>query len=117
MSEESPRRSRRTRRRIGRAAPMKLDRGFSVISVASVVNAALALALVFATAAHADPVEDFYRGKIVTMLVGTGENGGAIEAYPRNLAEVIAPYIPGHPTLIVRNMPGGAGVTAANYIY
>jgi tripartite-type tricarboxylate transporter receptor subunit TctC len=51
------------------------------------------------------------------MIVGTGENGGAIEAYPRALAETIARYIPGHPTLIVRNMPGGAGVTAANYIY
>jgi tripartite-type tricarboxylate transporter receptor subunit TctC len=71
----------------------------------------------FATAAQADPVEDFYRGKIINMIVGTGENAGAIESYPRNLIEIIAHYIPGRPTLIVRNMPGGAGVTAANYIY
>ena len=81
------------------------------------MTALLVLACVAPLAAHADPVEDFYRGKVINMIIGTGENAGAIEAYPRNLMEVIGQYIPGHPTLIVRNMPGGAGVTAANYIY
>jgi tripartite-type tricarboxylate transporter receptor subunit TctC len=106
---------------MGRAAPAHFLRAFSVPSVFSVVNAALATALasagLFATTALADPIEDFYRGKVINLIIGTGENAGAIEAYPRNLIEVIGHYIPGHPTLIVRNMPGGAGVTAANYIY
>jgi tripartite-type tricarboxylate transporter receptor subunit TctC len=51
------------------------------------------------------------------MVIGTGESGGAVEAYPRALAIVIGKYIPGHPTIIVTNMPGAGGIKAADYIY
>ena len=33
--------------------------------------------------ARADDVADFYRGKTINMIIGTGESGGAVEAYPR----------------------------------
>ncbi|MGE5537025.1 MAG: hypothetical protein ACM30I_00285 [Gemmatimonas sp.] len=70
-----------------------------------------------ASAASADAVEDFYRGKVLNMIIGTGESAGAVGAYPRNISQVIADYIPGHPTIVVRNMPGAGGIVAANYIY
>src|SRR5262245_17574729 len=47
------------------------------------------------TAATAEPVEDFYRGKTITIYVGTGIGAGAVSAYPMALAPVIKKYIPG----------------------
>ena len=81
----------------------------------AVVVAATA-SLLGAAEAMADPVEDFYRGKTITMLIGTGEGGGAVEDYPRALAQVMRKYIPGNPTFVVSNMPGAGGIKAANYI-
>jgi tripartite-type tricarboxylate transporter receptor subunit TctC len=81
------------------------------------VLAAISTATFAATAAAADPVESFYRGKTINMIVGTGESSGAVGAYPRAIAQVIEDYIPGHPNLIVRHMPGAGGIVAANYIY
>lgn len=82
----------------------------------SVFVAALA-SLLMAAEAAADPVENFYRGKTITLLIGTGESGGAVEDYPRALAQVMRKYIPGNPTFVVSNMPGAGGIKAANYIY
>jgi tripartite-type tricarboxylate transporter receptor subunit TctC len=77
----------------------------------------LAVGLLSRHAASADEVSDFYHGKTIDMIVGTGESAGAVEAYPRALAQVIGKYIPGHPTVIVSNMPGAGGIKAADYIY
>jgi len=70
-----------------------------------------------AAIARADSVEDFFRGKTINMIVGTGENAGAVEAYPRALAQVMKKYLPGTPNMIVSYMPGAGGIKAANYIY
>jgi tripartite-type tricarboxylate transporter receptor subunit TctC len=65
----------------------------------------------------AETVQDFYRGKTITMYVGTGVGAGAVSAYPAALAPLMKKYLPGHPDLIVSYMPGGGGIKAANYIY
>ena len=75
---------------------------------------ALALSLAIAPAARAD---DFYAGKTINIYIGTGEGPGALSAYPRAIAQVIGKYIPGNPTIVVRNMPGAGGIKAANFIY
>jgi tripartite-type tricarboxylate transporter receptor subunit TctC len=67
--------------------------------------------------AGAETVEEFYRGKTITMYVGTGVGAGAISGYPMALAPLMKKYLPGHPDLIVSYMPGGGGIKAANYIY
>ena len=69
------------------------------------------------TPAGAESVEEFYRGKTITMYVGTAVGAGAVSAYPTALAPLIKKYLPGHPDLIVSYMPGGGGIKAANYIY
>jgi tripartite-type tricarboxylate transporter receptor subunit TctC len=74
-------------------------------------------ALLSANAAGAETVEEFYRGKTITMYVGTGVGAGAVSAYPMALGPVIKKYIPGHPNLVVSYMPGAGGIKAASYIY
>ena len=89
--------------------------------MASKALAALTLVSVLAlsvpaTRSHADPVEDFYRGKTVTFIIGSGE-GGAYDLGGRLMARYLARYIPGHPTMVPQNMPGASSVRAASYIY
>jgi tripartite-type tricarboxylate transporter receptor subunit TctC len=61
-----------------------------------------------ATAASAD---DFYKGKTITILVGFTPGGG-YDAYARLLSQFLAKHVPGHPTVIVQNMPGAGSLTA-----
>ena len=66
--------------------------------------------------AHADAIADFYGGRTVTLIVSTSAAGG-YDTLARAIARHIGTHIPGHPTVIVRNMPGAGGLTAANYLY
>ncbi len=68
------------------------------------------------SAARADEVADFYRGRQVDLIVGFGPGGG-YDIYARLLARYIGKYIPGHPNVVVQNMPGAGSLRAANYIY
>ena len=57
-----------------------------------------ALLMLGAGAASAQSsVENFYRGKTITLYIGTGESAGAVGAYPRSIAQVIKKHIPGNP--------------------
>ena len=70
----------------------------------------------FGVAAKADAVDDFYRGKVVTMIVGDDASGQYM-VNGRLLGATIGKYIPGQPTVIVQAMPGASSVTATNYLY
>src|SRR5258708_5134866 len=76
----------------------------------------LTMASALVQPAHADPIEDFYKIHPVTMVLGYGAGGG-FDLYARNVAKYIGKYIPGHPSVIVENMPGAGSLVAANYIY
>ncbi len=65
--------------------------------------------------AAADTVADFYKGKQIRFIVRTTV-GGDYDQYTRLIARFIGKYIPGNPAIIVVNMPGGGGITAANYM-
>jgi tripartite-type tricarboxylate transporter receptor subunit TctC len=58
----------------------------------------------------------FYQGKTIRLVVGT-TTGGGYDRWARFFARYMPKYIPGNPDLIVQNMPGAAGMAAANYIY
>jgi tripartite-type tricarboxylate transporter receptor subunit TctC len=66
--------------------------------------------------AQTDAVADFYKGKTVKIIVGFGVGGG-YDIYGRLAAEHIGRFIPGNPTVIVENMPGGGGVRAASFLH
>src|SRR6185503_13997763 len=80
------------------------------------VFAALLLVAGGAVSAKADAVEDFYKGKTITMIVSYGPGGG-YDTYGRILAQHMSKYIPGKPTIIINNMPGAGSLKGANYIY
>jgi tripartite-type tricarboxylate transporter receptor subunit TctC len=67
------------------------------------------------TPAAADPVADFYKGKQIKMIIRSGVGGG-YDLYARVLGAHIGKHIPGNPTVIPINMPGGGGIKAANYV-
>jgi tripartite-type tricarboxylate transporter receptor subunit TctC len=72
-----------------------------------------AFAALFTVSAHA---EDFYTGKTMTIIVSTGGDdsyGYIARAFAQNMPG----YIPGHPTMIVKAMPGAGNVLATNHLY
>ncbi len=69
-----------------------------------------------ASQAEAEPPADFYRGKTVEITVGTGAGGG-YDANARLVARHLGRFIPGNPKIIVSNVPGGGGITAANRLF
>jgi tripartite-type tricarboxylate transporter receptor subunit TctC len=67
-------------------------------------------------AAGADPIEDFYKGRQVKLVIGSN-SGGTYDAYGRLLAAHLGRHIPGQPTIIPSNMPGASGIQAAIYLH
>ena len=65
--------------------------------------------------ALADPVENFYRGKTLTVVVGFTA-GGDYDLRARFIVPYLARHLPGHPSVVVQNMTGGAGIIAANWV-
>ena len=81
--------------------------------------AATALLLAAATwppCTYAQTVDEFYRGRSITMLVGSGAGGG-YDTYARIFARHMTRHIPGNPAIIAKNMPAAAGLAAANTLY
>ncbi len=64
----------------------------------------------------AQSVEDFYRGKQMTLLVGSGAGGG-YDAYARVFARFASAHIPGAPSIVVKDVPAAGGMAAANMLY
>ena len=66
--------------------------------------------------ARADPVSDFYKGKDITIQVGFGAGGG-YDTTTRLFARYFGKHIPGHPSVIVQNVPGAGSMVAANSLF
>jgi tripartite-type tricarboxylate transporter receptor subunit TctC len=66
--------------------------------------------------ASADPVEDFYRGKQIRMIIGH-EAGGGYDTYARLVTLYMAKHMAGGPTFLPQNMPGAGSRIATNWIY
>lgn len=81
----------------------------------AVVTVCAALAAV-ATPAQAEQANDFFRGKQLSILIGSTAGGG-YDAYARLLARHIGAHLPGNPTIVPKNMPGAGGLAVANYLY
>lgn len=59
--------------------------------------------------------DDFYAGKQVTMIVGSGVGGG-YDTYARLVARYMPKYIPGNPSIIVQNLPTAGSLAAMNML-
>jgi tripartite-type tricarboxylate transporter receptor subunit TctC len=59
--------------------------------------------------------DEFFKGRTVTLVVGYSAGGG-YDQYARALARRLGSAIPGHPSVLVQNMPGAASLTAVRYL-
>lgn len=75
-----------------------------------------AAALASAAPVNAESVEDFYKGRNVSFLVGVSQGGG-YDTDLRLVARHIVKHIPGRPTPVPQNMTGATGLVMANYMY
>jgi tripartite-type tricarboxylate transporter receptor subunit TctC len=80
------------------------------------ITAAAAVLVLAGAPARADAVADFYKGKVVSLVVGYG-SGGGYDVYGRLVAAHLGKYIPGNPTVVVQNMPGAGSLRSVNYLY
>ena len=74
------------------------------------------LAVLATSSAQAQNVEEFYRGKSVSLAIGFSAGGG-YDLYARHLARYMGEHIPGKPTIVPQNMAGAGSLRAANYIF
>jgi tripartite-type tricarboxylate transporter receptor subunit TctC len=69
-----------------------------------------------AAASQAVAQSDFYKGKTITVYIGTTP-GALYDQWSRILAQHMSKHIPGKPDMIAQNMPGAGHKIAANYVY
>lgn len=63
----------------------------------------------------ADAAVADFSNKTVEILIGFGPGGGH-DAYGRALGQFLGHHLPGHPNVVVRNMPGAGSLTVLNHI-
>jgi tripartite-type tricarboxylate transporter receptor subunit TctC len=66
----------------------------------------LALSSALASGVMADPVEDFYRGKTLDLMVPSTP-GSDYDIRARLIARYLTRHLPGHPNILTRNVSGG----------
>jgi len=87
-----------------------------VIAMCKILHACGAAIIAGLFAAVPAAADDFYAGKTISLIVGT-DVGGGFSIYGRLLSRHLGRFIPGNPTLVMRNMPGAGGSTAASHLY
>jgi tripartite-type tricarboxylate transporter receptor subunit TctC len=71
---------------------------------------------IWAWAPFAHAQADFYKGKTITVYIGTTP-GALYDQWSRLLAQYMPKHIPGKPDMISQNMPGAGHKIVANYVY
>ena len=74
---------------------------FKIISTAAVVGASILVA----APAHAQ----YYESKTIDLLIPV-PGGSGLDLVARVFADHLSKNIPGNPTIVPRNMPGGGGL-------
>jgi tripartite-type tricarboxylate transporter receptor subunit TctC len=64
----------------------------------------------------ANSLEDFYKGRTITLVVGS-EPGGTYDLYGRTIARHLGRFVPGDPKVIVQNITGAGSYLAARRVY
>jgi len=87
-----------------------------MMTTASALRILLAVSMsVVAPAALAQTPEDFYKSKTINLIIPNAP-GGSFDLYARLAATHLGRFIPGNPSIVPQNMPGAAGMQAANYL-
>jgi tripartite-type tricarboxylate transporter receptor subunit TctC len=86
------------------------------VRTAKISSVIVALLMVPLVQSPACAQADFFKGKTITIVVGARVVGSlsiAAQLVSRNLGQ----HIPGNPTVILRQMPGGAHLVASGHVY
>ena len=67
-----------------------------------------------AISANASLAETSFKGKTIDVIMGSAPGGGT-DGTTRLVGRYLEKYLPGHPQMTYRNMPGGHGTKALNY--
>ena len=91
------------------------------MTISRIAAASRALLLAFASfmalaPARADVISDFYKGKSLTLIIGSGPGGG-YDFTGRLIAQHLGRFIPGDPAIVPRNVPGASSLVAAQNLY
>jgi len=62
----------------------------------------------------ADQAGGFFHGKQVRIVVGSAAGG---DLFARIVARHMSHYIPGHPTIVVQNLPAAGGIVMVNQLF
>ena len=57
------------------------------------------------------PAAEYYAGKTIDLLIG-GNVGGGYDIYARVVSRHLGRFIPGHPTIVAKNLPGAGSARA-----
>jgi len=80
------------------------------------IAVALFVVAPFSVPASAQSVEDFYKGKSISLAIGF-DTGGGYDIYARLLSRHMGKHIPGRPNIVPQNMPGAGSLRAAQHLY
>jgi tripartite-type tricarboxylate transporter receptor subunit TctC len=81
------------------------------------MTAGLASTLLAAMPTNAQNAADFYGSKPQMRIIVSSTPGGGYDLFGRMVARHMTKHLPGTPSIVVQNMPGGGGITASNYLY
>lgn len=84
-----------------------------ITHITRLAPAAMAAGLVAAAPATA---ADYFAGKQFRIVVSS-DSGGGYDTYSRVLGRHVDKHLPGKPTVVIQNMPGGGGLRAAQFGY
>jgi tripartite-type tricarboxylate transporter receptor subunit TctC len=85
----------------------------SRVSSIKILGAVTALML---SASAARAADSYFTGNTITINVA-GTAGGLFDVMSRMLGEYYSRYLPGNPTIVVKDQPGGGGLVAGNSLY
>jgi len=85
----------------------------SVVCVAAALGCVLSSPVAFAQGGGGDA---FYKGRTISLISGFTP-GGSYDFYSRLVGRHLGRHLTGIPTVVIQQMPGAGGLTAANYLY
>lgn len=89
--------------------------GFDGLRACSAAFSLIACLMGGSAAGAADPIEEFYKGRRMEMIIHV-QPGGSYDLYARMVARHLPRHIPGNPVITAQNMPGGGGLRAISYV-
>ena len=89
----------------------------SALKTKAVAVALLAMsASALSVPATAQSVEEFYKTRPLTVIVGYSPGGG-YDTHVRSVMRYYGRHIPGNPNIVVQNMTGAGSLVATNHLY